>query len=119
MPRRKVAARVAHKEQALSRIEPYSAAKVLAVAGAVVGLATWLLALLFMPFYSPWNYGWGMMSGMMGMMGAYAYGAGWYLSALVLLPATYALWGFVCGAIGAYIYNAVASWIGGIRVELK
>jgi len=124
MPRRRTviaSAPVAPKEHVLNRIEPYSAAKVLAVAGIIVGLATWLLALLFMPFYAaPFHtYGWWMMAGMMAMMGTYAYNTSWYLSTLVLLPVTYAIWGFVCGALGAYIYNAVASWVGGIKVELK
>jgi hypothetical protein len=37
----------------------------------------------------------------------------------ILVPLIYAVMGFVSGAIGALIYNLVASWIGGIEVEVE
>ena len=35
-----------------------------------------------------------------------------------LMPVIYAAMGFVMGAIGAFVYNLVAKWIGGVEVEL-
>ena len=37
----------------------------------------------------------------------------------ILAPFLYAAMGFVFGAIGAFIYNLVAKWIGGIEVEVE
>jgi hypothetical protein len=31
----------------------------------------------------------------------------------------YAIMGFLIGAIGAFVYNLVAKWIGGIEVEVE
>ena len=36
----------------------------------------------------------------------------------ILMPVIYAAMGFVMGAIGAFVYNLVAKWIGGVEVEL-
>jgi hypothetical protein len=35
------------------------------------------------------------------------------------LPFLYAFFGFISGVIGAWIYNLVAGWIGGIEVEIE
>jgi hypothetical protein len=35
------------------------------------------------------------------------------------LPFVYAILGFLSGVIGAWIYNLVANWIGGIEVEVE
>lgn len=37
----------------------------------------------------------------------------------VLLPALYGVMGFVIGAIGALLYNALAKWIGGFELEME
>ncbi len=34
-------------------------------------------------------------------------------------PVVYAVMGFVFGVVGAFIYNLVAKWIGGIEVEVE
>lgn len=41
---------------------------------------------------------------------------GW---AIIVFPVIYAIIGFVFGLIGAYIYNLVAGWVGGIKIELE
>ena len=43
-------------------------------------------------------------------------GAGLGIAAIVIFPITYAILGFVGGAIGAFIYNIVADKIGGVVV---
>ncbi|HKM86274.1 MAG TPA: DUF3566 domain-containing protein [Terriglobales bacterium] len=41
----------------------------------------------------------------------------WFLALLV--PVVYGLMGFVMGALGAWVYNLIARWIGGIKLELE
>jgi|CZKY01.1.fsa_nt_gi hypothetical protein len=41
----------------------------------------------------------------------------WFLA--LLLAVVYGIMGFVMGAFTAWVYNLVARWIGGIRLELK
>lgn len=43
--------------------------------------------------------------------------SGW--TALIITPITYGVIYFISGILGALIYNLFASWIGGIKVELK
>jgi len=35
------------------------------------------------------------------------------------MPITFAIPGFIVGAIGAFIYNLVAGWIGGIEMDFE
>lgn len=44
---------------------------------------------------------------------------GFGLGFAILFPLIYAAMGFVLGIIGAFIYNLVAKWIGGIEVEVE
>jgi hypothetical protein len=37
----------------------------------------------------------------------------------ILIPLVYTAIGFVLGIIGAFVYNLVANWIGGIEVEVE
>jgi hypothetical protein len=48
-------------------------------------------------------------------VGIFALGAGFS----IFIPFIYAVVGFVFGTIGALVYNLVASWIGGIEVEVE
>ncbi|MGO9401837.1 MAG: hypothetical protein ACLPVW_00040 [Terriglobales bacterium] len=41
----------------------------------------------------------------------------WFLALLV--PVVYGLMGFVMGAFSAWVYNLIARWIGGIKLELE
>ena len=42
-----------------------------------------------------------------------------FLAIAVLAPIFYGVLGFVGGAIGAFIYNLAAKWVGGIEIELE
>ena len=37
----------------------------------------------------------------------------------VLCPVVYGLMGFLMGVIGAWLYNLMARWLGGIEIELE
>jgi hypothetical protein len=39
--------------------------------------------------------------------------------ALIGMPIVFAIFGFVAGAIGAFLYNFAAKWVGGIEVDLE
>lgn len=41
------------------------------------------------------------------------------LVALIILPILYGILGFICGAIGAALYNLVASVVGGIEMDVE
>ena len=38
--------------------------------------------------------------------------------ALIGMPIVFAAFGFVAGAIGAFVYNVFAGWLGGIKMEM-
>lgn len=38
---------------------------------------------------------------------------------IIYMPVSYAVVGFISGAIGALLYNLVAKFVGGIKIELK
>lgn len=48
--------------------------------------------------------------GMTGSMGAWS---------IMFLPVFYALLGFLFGIIGAFAYNLLSNWFGGIEIELE
>lgn len=95
----------------LKKIDPLQLGKMLAV---IYGLGS----LVFVPFFllfgalasmAPQSEEMPTMPMMMGM------GAGFILFA----PIAYAIMGFLSGLIGAFIYNVVAKWIGGVEVEVE
>lgn len=47
------------------------------------------------------------------------WGAGLGVLSIIILPIVYAILGFIFGIIGAAIYNLVAKWVGGVKIELK
>jgi hypothetical protein len=42
---------------------------------------------------------------------------GWW--GVIIFPIIYAILGFVIGVIGAWVYNLLARWVGGIELELS
>jgi len=62
------------------------------------------------------------------MMGNY-YGNGWGgrgmmsggfgIFAIIIMPIMYGVFGFIAGAIVAWIYNIIAGWIGGLEIEME
>lgn len=91
--------------QKLNKIGVLSVAKINAVIGAILGLIWGILAAII-----------GTTFAVLGGLGALA---GLGLWSIIVFPIVYALIGFVGGAIGAFLYNLVAGWVGGIEVELK
>jgi hypothetical protein len=47
------------------------------------------------------------------------WGAGLGVLSIIVLPIVYGIIGFIIGVIAAAIYNLVARWVGGIKIELK
>jgi hypothetical protein len=98
----------------IKRIDPMSLAKVLAVLWAVSGFITGLFAAaagsMVYTFFAP------MMSSLGMDFSAYlAYG--W--AAIVAIPIIQAIVGFILGLVVAWVYNYIARWVGGIKIELK
>jgi hypothetical protein len=91
----------------VKRIAPLQLGKMLAVLYGIMGL-------LFVPVFL-------VMSAVASQMpaqqrvGLMAFGGVFAL----LMPVIYAAMGFLFGALGAWIYNLVAKWIGGIEVEVE
>ena len=38
---------------------------------------------------------------------------------IIIFPIIYGVLGFVAGAVGAWLYNLIAGWVGGVEVKLK
>ena len=44
---------------------------------------------------------------------------GFGVASVIVLPIMFAIMGFIGGAIGAFIYNIVAKYVGGLQLDLK
>jgi hypothetical protein len=86
----------------IKRIDPMSFAKLNGVMYAAIGLIAGLFFALV---------GRGLGGG--GMMGSFG------MAAIIVLPIIYGVFGFVVTAIFAMIYNLVAGWVGGIKLEVE
>ncbi len=97
----------------LKRIAPLQLAKML-------GVLYGLMGLVFLPFFLLFALLGAMLpSGSQQAAGAGVMAAGGMVIMGILMPVMYAFFGFVFGAISAWLYNLVASWIGGIEVEVE
>jgi hypothetical protein len=38
---------------------------------------------------------------------------------IIIMPIIYAIMGFIMGVIGAWLYNLIAKWVGGVQIELE
>ncbi len=77
-------------------------AVLMAVAGFIVGLFMAIISLI---------------SGMAANSAVLGFGLG--LASIIVFPIIYAVLGFVCGAIGAFLYNVIAGKIGGIEIDFE
>ncbi|MBW8782459.1 MAG: hypothetical protein JF599_11305 [Verrucomicrobia bacterium] len=96
----------------LKKIAPLQLGKVLAITYGLLSLVMVPFFLLFSAVASlapTAQSGPGMIPMMLGM------GIGF----LIIAPVLYAVMGFVTGVIGAFVYNLVAGWVGGIEVEVE
>ena len=105
-----------HKETApvtiIRRIDVLSSAKVYSALMTVVGLIAGAFVSLFAIL------GASMAAGMGDEPGAGLLGVIFGIGAIIVLPIVYGVMGFIVGAIQAFVYNVVASRIGGIQIEL-
>lgn len=94
----------------IKRFGVFSVAKIFAAISLVIGLIAGIIflllgsaATLFMGPYAP--------------QAAMGVGAG--LVAIIILAVGGAIGGFIYGAIAALIYNLAAGWFGGVEMELE
>ena len=96
---------MAKKELEWKSFDVMSAAKITAVVMAIFGLIGGIMVAIFgstAAFY----------------FGAGALGVGFGLLSVIIFPIAMAIQGFVIGAVGAFIYNIVAKYVGGIKVRV-
>ena len=91
----------------IRRIAPLQLGKIMALTYGIMGLIFCPFFLLMTAFAShmPNNQ----------RVGIMALGTGFAL----FMPVLYAVMGFVFGVVGAFIYNVIAKWVGGIEVEVE
>jgi len=92
--------------QEVKRIGVMSAAKLMALAGVLFGLIVGVLIAVFSSA----------IPGAAEVPGGFIYGLG--LLSIIIFPIFYGVIYFISGALGALIYNLLAGWIGGIKIEL-
>ena len=95
----------------LKKINVLSLAKLQAVLMAVFGLIMALLSGIFLTAFG------GKLTEYYSGMGMEVPLFGWMQ--VITTPLIYAIVGFISGAVIALLYNLVAKWIGGIKLELK
>ncbi len=96
----------------LKRINPLQLGKVLAITYGG-------LALLIVPIFLVIATVAGVASKAQGGLGPPAAFVGMGIGFAIFAPVFYALMGFLTGVIGAFVYNLVASWVGGIEIEVE
>ena len=102
-----VKARTKPKYQEIKRLYVWSVAKLQAILMAVIGFLLGLFYALLGVALGPAAFG----------ESAGIIALGFWL--LLLLPLVYGIMGLVGGGIGAALYNCVAKWVGGIKLQLK
>jgi hypothetical protein len=96
----------------LKRIGIMSAAKIQAIIMAAIGLIAGVLYAIMMS----------LLGGIMAASGSSSGGgimAGLGFASIIVFPILYGALGFVFGALGAWLYNLVAGWVGGLEVDLS
>jgi hypothetical protein len=90
--------------QEVKSIDVMSLAKIKAVFGIIIGLVYGIMAAFIF----------GAMGMSRGVTGLEVFG----VLSIVIFPIVFAIMAFVIGAIVAVLYNVIAGWVGGIRVDL-
>ncbi len=91
----------------IKRIDILSAAKIFGIISAAFGLLAGIFIFLFG----------GVLGSLLGDAGGVGFVGGFM--AVIILPVMYGIFGFVGGALQAFIYNLAAGFIGGIRIETE
>ena len=97
--------------QEIRRIDVVSLAKIEGALGAVIGLIVGIFAAIIGVA----------VGGIADLGGTGIPGMGLFIgaAAIIFLPIFYGVAGFIGGLIVAALYNLVAGWVGGIKIELK
>ncbi len=91
----------------IKKIGVLSAAKIYGAIGAVIGFVIGLFIALLSVFVS-----------MLPMKGSIML-AGLGVLAIIIAPLFYGIILFIAGAVGAWIYNVFAAWVGPVEIELE
>lgn len=89
----------------IKRIEVMPLAKIYTVFMAIFGVVIGI-------FYAIIGVIYGASAGSLGL------GAGLGVLAIIVMPIIYGLLGFISGVIGAWMYNLLAGWLGGVKIDL-
>jgi hypothetical protein len=82
--------------------------------GKIMALGYGIMGLLFCPIFLIMSFFAAHLPSQQ-RVGMLAFGTGFAL----LMPIFYAVMGFVFGVVGAFIYNVLAKWVGGIELEVE
>jgi len=93
----------------IKKLDVLSVAKINAIIGVIIGFIIGLIVAIFAGFTATFI-------GAGGLPGA-GFATGMGVLAIIVLPIVYGIMMFIAGAIGAFIYNIVASKVGGILFE--
>jgi len=80
----------------------------------IMGAIYAALGLLFLPFF--------LIAGVASMASGEkesAFAAIGFVTLAILAPVFYGILGLVAGALGAWLYNVFAGWLGGVQIELQ
>jgi len=92
----------------VKKLDVMSVAVVTCIIYAVIGLILGIFFGLFASMFSAFLHGNSPKFGIMGLG----------MVMIILYPLILGFFGFIGGALGAFIYNLVAKWVGGIKMEL-
>jgi len=91
----------------VKKLDVMSVAVVTCIIYAVIGLIIGIFVGLFAGMFSAFLPG-----------NSPRFGMGLGMVMIILYPLMLGFFGFIGGALGAFIYNLVAKWVGGIKMEL-
>jgi hypothetical protein len=97
----------------IKKIEPLQLGKVLAITYGLASLLIVPLGLVFVAIAGVASKGQGATPPPFALFLAMGLGFA------VFAPIFYGVMGFLTGAVGAFLYNLVASWVGGIQIEVE
>ena len=80
----------------------------------IMGLVYGCMGLIFAPFFLIFG-----LLASIGGQGKMPFAGVFGVMFAVLMPVLYGVTGFVTGALGAFLYNLFAKWVGGFELEME